>query len=752
MVDQAGLNTWKVDATAMVQAAGGRWRPLKDLLAMQNAAAKYADQQDPHARPSVALPLVPPPPRVEKDRTPTTPPSGVLPLVPPPTRTGKLRPPTPRPPAPAPVAAPVIEEPNPVLEEPNPVLEEPALVLEEPAPLIVGPDPVPVAEEPIEPSAVFTDAETQVDEGPPIDPADFRAEEELAPLPEALSRGEESGRAGNEPPNVQAWDDEPLIFTNTASEATAAGAPEDAAPEEEIVGLPQDTAARTTEWDPEPSQWPDVVEEPAVVPQPRVQSLADDPVPHHSRSNDAFSHGGSRSYTSRPSEAQAPASSYVATEPGFQEDDEDFLKPRPIVLDPSFLRIASAVGLFLSRSLDVLDRVYQRLRDLYLGQREKMSEAQARRAAARAARPEPVAPVEPRAQGPVVVEARPEPPHVPLLAVADEVSDVRRDDSSSRPVSTTANVKIVPLKPLEPEGPPRVTVGELFERLKDGASARAASLRGRVDDLVHRSHPTPVPKPASSEPPTLNVSYAPPPELVKPSPPTPTNAIPVLRLAKFEDEEEPQDLYEEPIEESRFPTVWLWTKRLAWLVVLAGVGLAAHQGWESWYPKATTLSNTAFTRVSQYAQTREAAARQRQALQEATEQLPHLAPDTIRLVLTSVPDGALDPPELFQVASNAADRGLPLLPDAERREMKVLRVTLLHQLNFAERESLLAYDEVRARRTPFPFEDKGALELFARAARGLDAQSRERFQVLSGKAVIAGLGTPIADPGPQAPR
>jgi hypothetical protein len=725
MVDQAGLNTWKVDTTAMVQAAGGRWRPLKDLLAMQSAAAKYAEQQDPHAPASAAPPLVPPPPRVEKVRTPA-PPSGV-PLVPPPTRTGKLRPPTPRPPAPAPVAVPVIEE-------PNPALEEPALV----------------AEEPVEPSAIFADAETSVDEGPPIDPADFRAEEELAPLPEALSRGEESVRAGNEPPNVQAWDDEPLIFTNTASEATAAAAPEDAAPEDEIVGLPQDTRARTTEWDPEPSQWPDVVEEPAVVPQPRVQSLADDPVPHRSRSDDASSHGGSRSYTSRPSEARDPASSYVATEPGFEEDDEDFLKPRPIVLDPNFLRIASAVGLFLSRSLDVLDRVYQRLRDLYLRQREKMSEARARRAAARAARPEPVAPEEPRAQGPVVVEARPEPPRVPLLAVADEVSDVRRDDSPPRPVPTTADVKIVPLKPLEPEGPPRVTVGELFERLKDGASARAASLRGRVDDLVHRSHPTPVPKPTSSEPPTLNVSYAPPLEPVKP--PAPTNAIPVLRLAKIEDEEEPQDLYEEPIEESRFPTVWLWTKRLAWLVVLAGVGLAAHQGWESWYPKATTLSDTAFTRVSQYAQTREAAARQRQALQEATEQLPHLAPDTIRLVLSSAPDGALDPPELFQVACNAADRGLPLLPDAERQEMKVLRVTLLHQLNFAERESLLAYDEVRGRRTPFPFEDKGALELFARAARGLDAQSRERFQVLSGKAIIAGLGTPIADPGPQTPR
>src|SRR5262245_10056210 len=50
----------------MVQAAGGQWRPLKDLLKMQDAAAKYTDQHDPSApapTPSTVLPLIPPPPR-----------------------------------------------------------------------------------------------------------------------------------------------------------------------------------------------------------------------------------------------------------------------------------------------------------------------------------------------------------------------------------------------------------------------------------------------------------------------------------------------------------------------------------------------------------------------------------------------------------------------------------------------------------------------------------------------------------------
>src|SRR5262245_44481920 len=109
MVDQQGLNTWKVDAKAMVQAAGGRWRPLKDLLAMQQAAAKYAEQSS----------------------EPVLPPSTPLPLVPPPPRDMKLRPPTPPTPAPLPV-----DEPALVLEAPEP---EPPVVAE-PAPIPLAPE------------------------------------------------------------------------------------------------------------------------------------------------------------------------------------------------------------------------------------------------------------------------------------------------------------------------------------------------------------------------------------------------------------------------------------------------------------------------------------------------------------------------------------------------------------------------------------------------------------------------------------
>jgi len=49
---------------------------------------------------------------------------------------------------------------------------------------------------------------------------------------------------------------------------------------------------------------------------------------------------------------------------------------------------------------------------------------------------------------------------------------------------------------------------------------------------------------------------------------------------------------------------------------------------------------------------------------------------------------------------------------------------------------------VRARRATFAFEDRSALERYARGARALPPESRERLQALYGKAVAAGLALP----------
>src|SRR5262249_52934893 len=75
-VDQDGLKTWRVDKRAMVQAGGGQWRPLRELLAMQDAAEKYATQGGQPVPERPALPLIPPSPR--KKTTPGAPPPPVV--------------------------------------------------------------------------------------------------------------------------------------------------------------------------------------------------------------------------------------------------------------------------------------------------------------------------------------------------------------------------------------------------------------------------------------------------------------------------------------------------------------------------------------------------------------------------------------------------------------------------------------------------------------------------------------------------
>jgi hypothetical protein len=230
-------------------------------------------------------------------------------------------------------------------------------------------------------------------------------------------------------------------------------------------------------------------------------------------------------------------------------------------------------------------------------------------------------------------------------------------------------------------------------------------------------------------------------------PPPTTNEIPVLRLAKIEEVEEPEDIYEGPTASEYFPTVWLWTKRLVLGAVLVGAAFLGYQRWEDRFPKASNLGTAAVTEVTRYVDTRDQKERERKALAEATEQLPHLAPETVQLVLahhtSQVPP---DPPEVFQAACNATDRGIAALTADEKEELSALRRELLHGLSPAERERIKDYDEVRSRRTPFAFEDKTALELVARGARGMQPESRERFQTLVGKAIASDLASTTKPP------
>jgi hypothetical protein len=98
-----------------------------------------------------------------------------------------------------------------------------------------------------------------------------------------------------------------------------------------------------------------------------------------------------------------------------------------------------------------------------------------------------------------------------------------------------------------------------------------------------------------------------------------------------------------------------------------------------------------------------------------------------------------DPPELFQRAGDAAERGLSALTPDEAQELQTLLGELLDNLTATEAESVREYGRVRSRRASFPFEDHRALELFARGVRALPAERIERLQELLGKAVAAGL-------------
>jgi hypothetical protein len=181
---------------------------------------------------------------------------------------------------------------------------------------------------------------------------------------------------------------------------------------------------------------------------------------------------------------------------------------------------------------------------------------------------------------------------------------------------------------------------------------------------------------------------------------------------------------------------------------LLAAGALAVQNWETWLPRAEELGRMAMTEVERQNRNEEL----ERALREATEQLPHLAPETIRLILSASPSGALDPPEIFRVASDAADRGRPALTPGEAAELKALRSQLLDKVLRAQRERVDEYDRTRARRAVFPFEDRAALDVTVSGFRKIPQPSQERLQTLLGKAIAAGLARPAEGAAHAAPK
>ena len=269
-----------------------------------------------------------------------------------------------------------------------------------------------------------------------------------------------------------------------------------------------------------------------------------------------------------------------------------------------------------------------------------------------------------------------------------------------------------------------------------------AGLRGWAGRLSDRVRPEPHPPPTE---PATRKPQAPTPRAPLEAPP-PISELPVLRFADAHEAQEAEDIYEGEGAESRFPALWLWTKRIVLVGGLVGGGVLAALNWETWFPRAATLGQTVFTEIDRQARSGRRAEEQQQALREAAERLPQLAPETIRLILATSADSVLDAPEVFQLASEAADRGLPALTSAEAAELQALQREILSNLRPPERARLAEYDRARARRVVFSFENPHVLELVARGARAMPSGSRERLQALLGKAVAAGLNAPAASP------
>jgi hypothetical protein len=159
-----------------------------------------------------------------------------------------------------------------------------------------------------------------------------------------------------------------------------------------------------------------------------------------------------------------------------------------------------------------------------------------------------------------------------------------------------------------------------------------------------------------------------------------------------------------------------------------------------------------FTQIDRQVLSRERAEQQRRALADAFLRLPELAPETIELIFSRSPTGVADAGDVFQIAREAADRGLAALTPVEAEELRELARELLAALSRTEAERVREYDRTRARRVIFPFENPHVMELVARGARALPVERRERLQALTYKAVAAGIDLPEATGAPIAAR
>ncbi len=234
------------------------------------------------------------------------------------------------------------------------------------------------------------------------------------------------------------------------------------------------------------------------------------------------------------------------------------------------------------------------------------------------------------------------------------------------------------------------------------------------------------------------------------APPPSLGDLPVLRLSQTTEREDVAgDVYEGDENGPRLlAAAWRWTRRALLAGVLVVGAIYAASTWESWSPKAGELGQQAVTEVDRRARALASAREQERLAEEASGQLPQLAPETVRLLLTQSRGEARNPAALHRSACDASDRGLRALNASEAEELAALRGELLSLVRAEERERLREYDRMRAFGVAFPSDDRAALELVAGAARRLAPERLECLRVLLGKTIAAGLPSASLANGP----
>jgi hypothetical protein len=259
-----------------------------------------------------------------------------------------------------------------------------------------------------------------------------------------------------------------------------------------------------------------------------------------------------------------------------------------------------------------------------------------------------------------------------------------------------------------------------------------ATATARVRQIVASTkQPAPLP-PTGGSPPSLAPREPMP-------PPPPVTELPVLRFA---DEKTP----------ARRPGMAMKTKLLIAGAIAAVLVIAT--GW-AWIP---ALLQAGRRWAASRAEKKEVAPSPPPAsptpppptlppdVQVAVDQLPHLTPETIQVVMKKSPYRPRDPAEIFSRAETAAVRGMSSLPEEEAKELAALRLAVARSLRPTDRQRVRGYERIRTGRELLSVsEDVKVLALFARGVRALPPEKRERLRELLGKAIVAELG-PLPSP------